>query len=78
MIWSDGQVRMNGRLAGGGQPVWSGDLLEAVSSASNQVFIESVGQVSLMSNARVRLSLGATAMSNPFIRCLWRRCSTAT
>ncbi|MFL6215498.1 MAG: hypothetical protein ACJ74J_16575 [Blastocatellia bacterium] len=60
MIWSDGQVRMNGRLAGGGQPVWSGDLLEAVSSASNQVFIESVGQVSLMSNARVRLSLGAT------------------
>ena len=58
IVRANGLLKINGRLTGGEQPVWGGDLLEASACGNSQVVIESVGEVSLIGDAKVRLSLG--------------------
>jgi len=64
MIKSNGQVKINGRLAEAEQLVWNGDFLETASGGNSQVLIDSIGQLNLMSNARVRLSLNSNSLDD--------------
>src|SRR5215212_6852192 len=56
------RVIINGRMAGGEQMVWGGELIEAPSDRSVRVSFDSIGQVTLNRGAMVRFG---TALADP-------------
>ena len=51
-----GSVKINGKAVFSGQPVWSGDLLQAVAGARISVSLDSIGAIRLAGGATVRLA----------------------
>lgn len=55
-VLGKGELTINGRAALGGQPIWSGDLIQSRGFSGVSMSLDSIGQVSLSRGASVRLA----------------------